>query len=278
MDEGPANKRLRVVRAVFADAALALVIAIVITFVIASLAAAGVITMSLAYALLALAWLVAVAGSFLVPWPFPHRHRAVFATFLAIMLGAVGWYEAVHYEKPPSAKEIAEELAKITAPAPTTLPHARLEHNTIEFPEDVPGGNRLIKIHFQNHGSIHANYAMIFGMVSITETEYTKQDQDMFMDGIKESAAKSAPLSTSGNAIYPGQDISLTLSPGITPSDWAALKEGKKWLYLFSASRFSDENTDNSEYWLSEACMKIERSFSGGAPCVDHYFIHKVKQ
>jgi hypothetical protein len=105
--------KLQFIRAVFADAALALVATVVIGLVIASLAAAGIITMNLAYVLLILAWIAAVGGSFLAPWPFPHKHRAIFAFLSALILAAIGWYEATHYEKPLSAKEIAEEVVKV---------------------------------------------------------------------------------------------------------------------------------------------------------------------
>ena len=119
MDEiTTADSKLQVIRAVCADAALALVIAVGVTLVIASLAAAGIITMSLAYMLLILAWAVSVGGSFLVPWEFQHKHRAIFAVLLGFMLIGVGWYETEHYEKPPNAKDVADEVAKLLAPPP----------------------------------------------------------------------------------------------------------------------------------------------------------------
>jgi hypothetical protein len=60
------QSRLLFIREVCADAALALFATVVVGLVFASLAAAGIITMSLAYFLLGLAWVVAVGGSFLV--------------------------------------------------------------------------------------------------------------------------------------------------------------------------------------------------------------------
>lgn len=112
------DSRTDFIRAVLADAALAFVAAAVIGLVIASLAAAGIITMRLAYVLLGLAWLVALGGTFLVPWGVAHRHRTIFASLLAIMLAGVGWFEAANYTEPPSAKEIAREIAKLNFPPP----------------------------------------------------------------------------------------------------------------------------------------------------------------
>jgi hypothetical protein len=109
---------LEFARAVFADAALALVATVVIGLVIASLAAAGIITMNLAYAMLALAWIFAVGGSFLLPRQMAYRHRVIFAALLFAMLAAVGWYETANFEKPPTAKEIAQEIAKLSKTLP----------------------------------------------------------------------------------------------------------------------------------------------------------------
>ena len=112
------DSRMDFIRAVLADAALAFIATVVIGLIIASLAAAGIITMPLAYILLGLAWLVALGGTFLVPLKVAHRHRAIFASFLAVMLAGVGWFETVHYTEPPSAKEIAQEVSKLIAPLP----------------------------------------------------------------------------------------------------------------------------------------------------------------
>src|SRR5438477_5123791 len=124
VDDSPIGPTLQFIRAVCADAALAFVATFFVGLVMASLAAAGIITMNLAYALLALAWIVAVVGSFLVPWSFQPKHRAIFAGFLAIMLAGLGWFETGHYEKPPSAKEIAEEVRKLIPPTPSVSSRA----------------------------------------------------------------------------------------------------------------------------------------------------------
>jgi hypothetical protein len=117
------DSKLHMIRAVFADAAVAFVATVVIGLVVASLAAAGIITMSLAYFLLGLAWVLAVGGSFLGPWSLQHMHRAIFATFLAVMLIGVGWYETHHYEKPPSAADVAREITRLITPS-SNLPVA----------------------------------------------------------------------------------------------------------------------------------------------------------
>ena len=104
--------KLQFLRAVFADAAVALFATFVFGCIIASLAAAGTITMGLAYGLLISGWIIAIGGSFFCPRPISNTHRAIFGVLLALMLALVGWYEARHYEPPPSAKDIASEIAK----------------------------------------------------------------------------------------------------------------------------------------------------------------------
>jgi hypothetical protein len=126
--------KLDLIRAVLADAALAFIATVVIGLVVASLAAAGVITMNLAYVLLGLAWLVAAIGTFLVPWPIAHRHRAIFSCFLACMLVIVGWYETKHYVEPPSAKDIAHEVSKLIMPLPRTNQAAVVPEPKIDGP------------------------------------------------------------------------------------------------------------------------------------------------
>jgi hypothetical protein len=68
-------------RKLLSDAVAAFVVALVVTLVLASLSAAGVVDMSLATILLILAWVGAVVGTFLVRpiWDMTAAHKAVFA-------------------------------------------------------------------------------------------------------------------------------------------------------------------------------------------------------
>ncbi len=104
------KSKLQVARAVCTDAALALFATVAIGLITASLAAAGVITMNLAYTPLVLAWAVVLIGSFFVTWPISNTHRTIFAAFFAFMLFLLGYYETKNYEKPLSAKEIVTEV------------------------------------------------------------------------------------------------------------------------------------------------------------------------
>jgi hypothetical protein len=147
MATGVSQARLELLRAVLADAALAFVATVVVGLVIASLAAAGIITMPLAYILLGLAWLVAVAGTFLVPWKIEHRHRVIFASFLVFMLAGVGWYETAHYSEPPSAKDIAQEVSKLITSSSPNKPAPAMPANPATGNSPVPdySPNRVLQ-------------------------------------------------------------------------------------------------------------------------------------
>ena len=81
-----------------ADAAGALVVELLLTLIVASLASGGVVTMNLAIFFLILAWIVGVGGTFLIAkvWPHTWVHKSIFGVVLAALLGLVGWYEYVH--------------------------------------------------------------------------------------------------------------------------------------------------------------------------------------
>jgi hypothetical protein len=112
------SSKMELARGVLADAAAALFLTTVIALVIASLAAAGIITMGLAIALLVGAWIAAVVGTFFLPMEIAHKHRVIFAVFLGVLFGMLGWYEAENYERPLTRQDIAEIFKRGTAETP----------------------------------------------------------------------------------------------------------------------------------------------------------------
>jgi hypothetical protein len=72
------------------------------------------------------------------------------------MLALVGWYEALHNEKPPSAKDIADEVAKLLGGA-TILrpelppPQEAPANQEAPFPNLEPLQSKLTKIIFVCH-------------------------------------------------------------------------------------------------------------------------------
>jgi hypothetical protein len=139
------NSQTDVVRALLADAAVAFLGTVVVGLIIASLAAAGIITLSLAYILLGLAWLVGFGGTFFVPWQMAHHRRAIFVALLAVMLAGVGWYETRYFTEPLSAKDVAQEVSKLLATS------SKVETKSVPaWPNiDVPLISTIGKTHFR---------------------------------------------------------------------------------------------------------------------------------
>jgi hypothetical protein len=106
------------IRAVLSDAAVGfpLVVGTAIALVTASLAAAGVITVALAYLLLAFAWLVTISGSFLVRLQLALKHPILFIGIATIGFGLIGTYEGIQFEKPATEKGVAQEVVKALKP------------------------------------------------------------------------------------------------------------------------------------------------------------------
>jgi hypothetical protein len=106
-------------RRVLADAAGAFVITLLVGFVLASLSAAGVVTMTLATIFLALAWLVGIWFTFLIK-PIVEMsllHKSIFAGVLAIGLIVVWCYELSRQAKASSDElHVAQTNQTIIAP------------------------------------------------------------------------------------------------------------------------------------------------------------------
>lgn len=104
------------------DATAAVLVTLAIGFVLASLSAAGVITMTLAITLLVLAWIVGMASTILLThiWNPSHKHRAVFGTLLAGMLFLLGRFE---YKFQPTeahaAFPLGQQSTPVSPPEPT---------------------------------------------------------------------------------------------------------------------------------------------------------------
>lgn len=95
MSENSQPSRADLWRSVIADAAVAVVFSLFVTLVLASLSAAGVITMTLAIILLVAAWTTGLVGSFVCGpiWNPGHKDRLLFLVILAASLSLIGIFE-----------------------------------------------------------------------------------------------------------------------------------------------------------------------------------------
>jgi hypothetical protein len=92
------TERGKFLRLLATDTAAATAITLVVGLVLASLSAAGVITMALATILLLVAWVVGLVGVFLIKpiGDLPGKHKAISLSMLAVMLFGVWLFELSH--------------------------------------------------------------------------------------------------------------------------------------------------------------------------------------
>ncbi len=145
MDSLSAPAPRDIARRVAADAAGGLVVTLIIGLVVASLTTAGIITMAVALLFLALAFVVAMASTFLLDhlWRPTWKQRGVVAVILLFVLGGIGSYEWTNYIPPLTRAEVAEELIKrFPAPPSQESPKQNLPVTSvdpIEAPPPFPG-------------------------------------------------------------------------------------------------------------------------------------------
>lgn len=105
------------------DAALGLIITVAIGAVIASLAAAGVITMTVAIGFLVLAFIVIMAGTIFLDhlWRLSWKSRTAIAIAALAVLGGIGAYEWRNFSPLLTKEDIASLIPKSppSAPIPT---------------------------------------------------------------------------------------------------------------------------------------------------------------
>jgi hypothetical protein len=126
-------------RDVLADAGSAFVATLAVTFFIASLSAAGLITMPLALTLLALAWIAGIVLSVIFPLKLTFRQHLIFGALYALMLFCVGYYEAKNYEKPVTLTDLKELLAGASS-------HHYSSKQTIRMLPSYLGGNDSLNL------------------------------------------------------------------------------------------------------------------------------------
>jgi len=102
-------------RRYLADAAFALVATAALALLLASFAAAGIITMTLAIIFLAAIFVVVLGSTFFLDHLFnpTWEQRFVIGAILLMFLVLTGTYEWTHYAPPPSVEEIADAVSKI---------------------------------------------------------------------------------------------------------------------------------------------------------------------
>jgi hypothetical protein len=185
-------------RRVLADAAGATVITLLVGFVLASLSAAGVVTMTLATIFLLLAWTVGVWLTFLIK-PIVEMtllHKCIFASVLAAGLIAVWFYELNNQAQASSGDHrTAQNNQTITAPNNSgiitqgqtgsnylgQMPRHLTDTDKSTLLSRLPKG-RSIEIHYHNQDADTVDLAKEYDLI-LTENGYyvTKFEGSMML-------------------------------------------------------------------------------------------------
>ena len=120
-----------IIRPFLADAVFALVFTTFCGLGLASFAATVGFSMTAAIVMLVVMWVIGMALTWIVPhiWAPTALHRTIYGGVLAALLGLLGWYEAAHYQSPPTTAEIIEGVSQrvislMPAPPRTARPRA----------------------------------------------------------------------------------------------------------------------------------------------------------
>ena len=251
---------LQLARAICADAAVAFFATFVSGLIIASLAAAGLITMSLAYGLLVIAWLFAVVGSFLAPWKIANKHRWIFAVFLAAMLSGVGWYKSAHFEKTPSASEIADQVAARLADKELSEnpPIGKLIVSKIQEPKIDQNGFVYINIEMKNNGQNH-----IYDMSRRSGMEYIPWNGDMhdyIVENLFNILDVEKPIKSGINTKDTGEEFMFSVVSAYELKDkWAQFQNGGAMLVVGAKQLYRDSKTPKGYVYEKQICAYFEK-------------------
>jgi hypothetical protein len=117
-------------RRYLADAALASIIALVFGAIVASLALAGVNTMTAALTALVIAFILIMVATFAFDhlWRPAWKHKFGVALGSLALLGLIGWYEWRNFSPPLTKEDIASFIAHPPTPEPVPTPASALTH------------------------------------------------------------------------------------------------------------------------------------------------------
>jgi hypothetical protein len=135
-------------RDILANAAFALLATFATACIIASLSAAGIVTMTLALILLALAWLVGVAITFLLPQPITWKNRLIFSGIFGVLLLGLGSFEAANYQRPITFADLAKLISAASS-------HHYSSKQTIKNIPTSVGGNDTLNL--DNAGTLRTD-------------------------------------------------------------------------------------------------------------------------
>ncbi len=242
-------------------------VVLAVGIVIASLAAAGIIKMSLAWVLLGLAWAVGVFGTFLLDhlWNVRHKHRATLAAVLAIIFGGIGWYE--QEQQPPTI----DESAKLFSSAPPVMMTA--------------DGKYYYVAELMNVGKMDVTgIAYMFGSMGLPH-EASSDEEDMLMESLEDDLSRETGFgkkSLEGGGIpFPKNTPYYIHNPGrlLTQKQYDSIIGGQMFYYFGTAIMYMDEFSEKkNKVYFAENCFWYDAQLQRIVNCGGkHNFIRADK-
>jgi hypothetical protein len=245
---------VRHIRVLSYDPAFAFMVSVVIGFVTNSLATAGVITLTLSYFLLTVAWIVACLGSLLVK-SMSRLHRFFFALSLAVMLGLVAWLETINYEKPLSKNELSDAFSKALSDEERSEnpPEGRLIETHIQEPKVDKFGFVYVNVNMKNVGKhpITTNRKSVIVYSSKVAQISPDFIEDIF-DGFKNISNYQSRI------IDSGQEYMFSISSSRPWVDhFYKFERGEAMLIIASIEVYKDSSTPPGFVYEKHICAAI---------------------
>jgi hypothetical protein len=240
----------RGVRVLFGAGATSLFAALII----GSFSASGVIDMALAVSLLCVAWIVGV-GAVIVSEPLlglspKQRWPAAISMsiILAVAIVGVGLYEKSRFPIAIAPSQPTKEGAHFIISAPP-LPKDS-ENLTLTVTNKGDASARV--------GARTGSYVEVFDHI-LSEDEEEK--------GLQVAINVLAPI---GSGIDFLKDTTRSNDVPIAKDKYEALAIGKRYLYIFSVTAFTDEVTPAGRSNLASFCGRWDKNLGAGLSCIAH--------
>jgi hypothetical protein len=224
---------------------------LVVALIIGSFSASGVIDMTLAIALLASAWLVAM-GAIVVSEPIlgvPPRIKwpaaGVTAVVLAVALTGLGVYENKHFPLAP-LKEGAHMMM---------------------FSSPLKKGDTKIIVTLINKGDLIARARPNSGSELVLVDHLLSENEE---DEYYKVARASLSLAGTGLEIPKDTQRTFDIDLPIGDSQIDEIEAGKKYFYVFLVMAFTDATYNANEYFIASLCNKYYKHLDTPTICLGH--------
>jgi len=210
-----------------------------------------------------------------------------------ILLGYIVWplSEAkkplvIQAEQPkqPSAKEIAEELAKKLPSTPAQLPSAKKETQPeqgyilgprLEFSglkAENNGGYSVPIIKVYNTSEFAVSSYHLIGSVFLSDLENNLENEEVnnAINRMEDEAKNVVLVPVDQLQITRGMGVELKLQNQFSDSDIASVNNGSKKMYIVMLAIYKTPQTPKNRMWVTELCSRVTKPWTDFQSCPSH--------